>query len=79
MKQIFVVISNAIAGIETYENNLIKLLINNKKKIHLIINKNRSINHTAKYEYKTLYFCDVIWEPLKVLIIQLYLFFIFAY
>jgi glycosyltransferase involved in cell wall biosynthesis len=67
MKQIFVVISNAIAGIETYENNLIKLLINNKKKIHLIINKNRCINHTAKYEYKSLYFCDVIWEPLKVL------------
>ena len=53
MKQIFVVISNAIAGIETYENNLIKLLINNKKKIHLIINKNRSINHKAKYKYKT--------------------------
>ena len=32
MKQIFVVISNAIGGIETYENNLIKLLINKKKK-----------------------------------------------
>ena len=66
MKQIFVVISNAIAGIETYENNLIKLLINNKKKIHLIINKNRSINNKAEYKYKTLHFCDAIREPLKV-------------
>jgi glycosyltransferase involved in cell wall biosynthesis len=67
MKQIFVVISNAIAGIETYENNLIKLLINNKKKIHLIINKNRRINHKTEYKYKTLHFCDAIWEPAKVL------------
>jgi glycosyltransferase involved in cell wall biosynthesis len=67
MKQIFVVISNAIAGIETYENNLIKLLINNKKKIHLIINKNRSINYKTEYKYKTLHFCDAIREPLKVL------------
>ena len=66
MKQIFVVISNAIAGIETYENNLIKLLINNKKKIHLIINKNRSINYKTEYKYKTLHFCDAIREPLKV-------------
>jgi glycosyltransferase involved in cell wall biosynthesis len=67
MKQIFVIISNAIAGIETYENNLIKLLINNKKKIYLIINKNKNISKKIKYNYLTLYFCDVIWEPLKVL------------
>jgi len=60
MKQIFVVISNAIAGIETYENNLIKLLIYNKKKIHLIVNKNRSINHKTKYKLETLHFCDAI-------------------
>ena len=66
MKQIFVIISNAIAGIETYENNLINLLINNKKKIHLIVNKNRNINRKIDYNYETLYFCDVIWEPLKV-------------
>jgi hypothetical protein len=51
MKQIFVIISNAIAGIETYENNLITLLINNKKKIHLITSKNRSINHKTEYKY----------------------------
>jgi glycosyltransferase involved in cell wall biosynthesis len=67
MKQIFVVISNAIGGIETYENNLIKLLINNKKKIHLIINKNRNKNHKIEYNYQTLHLCDVIWEPFKVL------------
>ena len=67
MKQIFVVISNAIAGIETYENNLIKLLINNKKKIHLIINKNRNKNHKIECNYQTLHLCDVIWEPFKVL------------
>ena len=67
MKQIFVVISNAIAGIETYENNLITLLVNNKKKIYLIINKNRRINNKTAYKNKTLYFCNPLWEPLKVL------------
>ena len=67
MKQIFVVISNAIAGIETYENNLITLLVNNKKKIYLIINKNRRINNKTAYKNKTLYFCNALWEPLKVL------------
>jgi glycosyltransferase involved in cell wall biosynthesis len=66
MKQIFVVISNAIAGIETYENNLIKLLINNNKKIYLIVNKNRNINCKIDYNYETLHLCNAIWEPLKV-------------
>ena len=39
MKKIFVIISNATAGIATYELNLIKLLNHNKKKIFLFDNK----------------------------------------
>ena len=63
MKKIFVIISNATAGIATYESNLIKLLNHNKQKIFLIANKNISLKKKLLYKY----FCNALWEPVRVL------------
>ena len=54
MKKIFVIISNATAGIATYELNLIKLLNHNKKKIYFIANKSISLKKRLLYKY----FCN---------------------
>jgi len=47
MKKIFVIISNATAGIETYEFNLIKLLQRKSFKIYFI-GKKKKINKNKK-------------------------------
>jgi len=64
MKKIFIIISNATAGIATYESNLIKLLNHNKQKIYLIANKKILKKNNKLLER---YYCNVLWEPFRVL------------
>ncbi len=64
MKKIFVIISNATAGIATYESNLIKLLNYSKQKVCLIANKNILLKKNKKLLEK--YYCNALWEPFRV-------------
>jgi glycosyltransferase involved in cell wall biosynthesis len=65
MEKIFVIISNATAGIETYETNLIKLLEQRKQKVYLISEK-KELPKKKNILTKN-YYCNAIWEPIKVL------------
>lgn len=67
MKQVFFIISNANAGIKTYESNLIKLLVKKNKKFYLIIEKKEYLNEIKKYKNHFVYFCNALWKPLKVI------------
>lgn len=60
MKQAFVIISNGFGGIETYENNISRLLKNEKKDVYFIGKKNSKDN-------KNKIDCNVLYQPIKVL------------
>jgi len=67
MKKIFVIISNATAGIETYEFNLIKLLQQKNFKIYFIGKKKKLTKIKKEKQLTKNYTSNAIWEPLKVL------------
>jgi len=67
MKKVYVIISNGMAGIQTYESNLVKLLNNKKKDVYIINNKKKNPNNWKNRKLLTHYYSKTIWHPFKII------------